>query len=96
MLTGLGLGRSLCGLAAGIEADSPQAVKATKPATKERPTEATFVAIGFVLLGLRTMSGKPVVRPDNQKIKPYFAKFNTILFVILIACCIFANLLKIG
>jgi len=42
------------------------------------------------------MSGKPVVRPDNQKIKAYFAKFNTILFVIQLACCIFANLLKIG
>jgi len=46
--------------AAGIVADSPQAVKATKPAGKERPTEATFPAFGFVLLGLRTMSGKPV------------------------------------
>ena len=47
-------------LAAGIAADSPQAVKATKPAGKERPTEATLPAIGFVLLGLRTMSEKPV------------------------------------
>jgi len=47
-------------LAAGIEADSPQASKATKPAAKERPAEAPFAASGFVLLGLRTMSGKPV------------------------------------
>jgi len=46
--------------AARIEADSPQAGKATKPAEKERPTEAPFSAIGFVLLRLRTMSGKPV------------------------------------
>jgi len=53
-------------LAAGIAADSPQAVKATKPAAKERPTEATFAAIGFVLLGLRTMSEKPVCRPDKK------------------------------
>ena len=47
-------------LAAVIEADSQQAIKATKPAGKERPTEATLPAFGFVLLGLRTMSGKPV------------------------------------
>ncbi len=44
--------------------------------------------------GLMCACGKPVVRPDNQKIKPYFTKFNTILFVIQLACCIFANLLK--
>ncbi len=60
MLTGFVLQRGLMCAAAGIAADSPQAVKATKPAGKERPTEATLPAFGFVLLWLRTMSGKPV------------------------------------